>query len=84
VKVWLTPLAAEDFAYWQDCDPAAACKLAQTLQQLAQRDSFSLHQITRLALRFPQLLSVRISPEHRVVFERLADDIIVHQCRYHY
>jgi toxin YoeB len=80
----MTPMAAKDFAFWQDTDPVVAGRLTKTLSQLAQADAFPSHQITRLALRFPELMSVRITPEHRVVFERLADDIIVHQCRYHY
>jgi toxin YoeB len=84
VKVWLTPLAAEDLAYWQSRDPKMGCRIELLLHQLAQNTTMLRHQITSLALRYPQLLSVKISPEDRVVFERLHDAIIVHQCRYHY
>jgi toxin YoeB len=84
VKIWLTPVAAEDVAYWRSANPAMACRIEHILQQLTHAASLPRHQITPLALSFPPLLSVKISPEHRVVFERLRDAIVVHQCRYHY
>lgn len=84
MSVWLTPIAAEDLQHWESSDPTMAQRAAHILQQLAQDSAMSRHQVTPLAIRYPQLLSVRISPEHRVVFERIGDDIVVHQCRYHY
>jgi Txe/YoeB family toxin of Txe-Axe toxin-antitoxin module len=29
-------------------------------------------------------MSVKIAPEHRLVLETLGNDLIVHQCRFHY
>ena len=45
---------------------------------------FPRHRVTPLLLPGMQLLSVKISPEHRLVFECRDGGIVVHQCRYHY
>jgi toxin YoeB len=84
VRLLLTPGAVEDMEYWQSEDHRMVRKIGQILRGLEHGTSMSSQQITALRLKFPNLMSVKITPEHRVVFERLGDDIIVHQCRYHY
>jgi toxin YoeB len=84
VKVLLTPCAAEDLAYWQSGDPPRAQRIAWILSRLRRDEPVSPHQISALTLPYPKLMSVKIDAEHRLVYERLGDRIIVHQCRYHY
>lgn len=84
MRLWLTPFAAEDVAYWEANDPAVAHRIEQLFSQLKNGIIEPSHQFTSLALKYPPLLSVKITPEHRMVFERLGDGIIVHQCRHHY
>lgn len=84
MKLWLTSAANEDLAYWKANDPATLLRIEQMLRQLRNAEAIPAQLVTPLAIDYPSLLSVRISSEQRLVFERLGDDIIVHQCRYHY
>jgi toxin YoeB len=84
VKLLFTPGAAEDLRYWRSGEPEVAQRVEDVLQQLRNDTPLTLRLATSLKLPFPQLLSVKITPEHRLVFEQLGADIIVHQCRYHY
>lgn len=84
VRLWLTPFAMQDVAYWQANDPVVARRIEQLFNQLKNDAPESSHRLTCLALEYPHLLSVKITAEHRMVFERLGDGTIVHQCRYHY
>lgn len=84
MRLLLTPGAVEDMEYWQSEDHGMARRIELILRKLEHGTSISSQQIIALRLKFPKLMSVKITPEHRVVFERLGDDIIVHQCRYHY
>jgi toxin YoeB len=84
VKLRLTPAAAEDLTYWQASDADMARTVERLLQQLPLMSLFPRHRVTPLLLPNMQLLSVTISLEHRLVFECHGDEIIVHQCRYHY
>lgn len=84
MKLFLTPGAAEDLDYWQANDVDFADRIRQILLKLKQGDALPSHQVTQLPLALKGLSAVRISTEHRIVFERLHDHIIVHQCRFHY
>jgi toxin YoeB len=84
LKVLFTPGAAEDLAHWRAGDPAIARQIEDVLHELQHDTPLAIRLTTPLALHFPPLLSVKITSEHRLVYERLGRDIIVHQCRYHY
>ena len=84
MKLLLTPGAAEDLAYWDANDSAFADRIRQVLHKLKHGEALPSHQVTSLPLSLKGLSAVRLSAEHRVVFERLNGDIIVHQCRFHY
>ncbi|AKZ63167.1 hypothetical protein F506_11215 [Herbaspirillum hiltneri N3] len=84
MKLLLTPGAAEDLDYWQANDAVFADRIRQILLRLKQGDALPSQQVTELPLAFKGLSAVRISAEHRIVFERLHGNIIVHQCRFHY
>lgn len=84
MKLLLTPGAAEDLAYWQANDPGFADRINQVLHKLKHGEPLPSHQVTQLPLGVEGLCAVKMSAEHRIVFERLQDDIIVHQCRFHY
>jgi toxin YoeB len=84
MRVRLTPGAVEDLDYWQSNDEGFADKIRQVLHKLKHQSPLPSHQVTALPLQGAQLYAVKLSAEHRLVFERLHDDIIVHQCRFHY
>ena len=84
MRVLFTPGAAEDLAHWRTGDPAMMRQIEDVLHELRHDTPLAARLATSLALDFPPLLSVKITSEHRLVYERLEHDIIVHQCRYHY
>jgi len=72
MKLLLTPGAAEDIAYWQANDLGLATQIAQVLHKLKHQLPLPVHQVTALPLQGAQLSAVKLSSEHRVVFEHLA------------
>lgn len=84
MNVWLTPPAREDLDYWREAEPAIARRVEKLLDQLAAGEKLPGPAHTRLKFGLISLMSVKIAPEHRLVFEALGDDLIVHQCRFHY
>ncbi|WDZ97021.1 type II toxin-antitoxin system YoeB family toxin [Herbaspirillum sp. WKF16] len=84
MKVFMTALAQEDFAFWRRQDGELARRIARLLRRLRDGDSLPPQQVSALPLRLQGLCAVRLSSEHRLVFERLRDRIVVHQCRFHY
>ncbi|MBB5390648.1 MULTISPECIES: type II toxin-antitoxin system YoeB family toxin [unclassified Herbaspirillum] len=84
MKLLMTPLAQEDFAFWRRQDSELARRITRLLRCLRDGANLPAQQVAVLPLRLPGLNSVRLSSEHRLVFERLRDRIVVHQCRFHY
>jgi toxin YoeB len=78
------PGATEDLGHWNAGDPALARWIEGVLHDLRHDASLPARMATPLTLQFPRLLSVKITAEHRLVYEQVGGDIIVHQCRYHY
>lgn len=84
MTVWLTSHAREDLDYWRRSEPAMAQRVDRLLTRLASGHKLPALACTRLEFGVVSLLSVKISPEHRLVLEALGGDMIVHQCRFHY
>ena len=79
-----TPAAKEDLDYWEQRDEPMANRIWQLLHKLEQGLALPAHQQTRLKFGSLFLMSLKLSAEHRLVFEPLGERIIVHQCRFHY
>ena len=79
-----TSQAQEDLDYWVSCDPKLADRIKALLERLEQ--GLDLPAMQRINLKFGEisLTSVKIAPEHRLVFEPSGEQILVHQCRFHY
>lgn len=84
MKLFMTPLAQEDFAFWRRQDSALARRITSLLRRLRDDQPLPERQVAALPLRLQGLCTVRLSAEHRLVFERLRDRVVVHQCRFHY
>jgi toxin YoeB len=61
-----------------------ANRIRQLLRKLEQGLELPAHQQTQLKFGSLFLMSVKLSAEHRLVLEPLGEQIIVHQCRFHY
>ena len=84
MTLWLTPHAREDLDYWRQSQPAVAARVEKLLDRLAAGEKLPDLAHTRLEFGLVSLMSFKIAPEHRLVLETLGDDLIVHQCRFHY
>lgn len=84
MSVWLTPPAREDLDFWRENEPAMARRVEKLLDRLATGEKLPEQTHTRLKFGLISLMSVKIAPEHRLVLETLGNDLIVHQCRFHY
>lgn len=84
MTVWLTSHAREDLEYWRQSAPAMADRVEKLLGHLAAGEKLPDLGNTRLEFGLISLMSIKIAPEHRLVLEKLGNDLIVHQCRFHY
>ncbi|MEY3262544.1 MAG: hypothetical protein RL717_21 [Pseudomonadota bacterium] len=84
MTVLLTSLAQEDLDYWDQCDQHIAQRIRQLLDRLANGPALARHQQSALQFGSIFLSAVKITSEHRLIFESLGDKLIIHQCRFHY
>lgn len=84
MTVLLTLLAREDLRHWDKSDQRIAQKVRRVLRDLEQGKTCSKQQMICLTFRNIFLTSIKITQEHRLIFEVVGSEIIVHQCRLHY
>ena len=84
MKLRLSLQAQEDLDYWVSCDPELARRIRALLERLEKGQDLPALQQVNLKFREISLTSVKIAPEHRLVFEPSGEQILVHQCRFHY
>jgi toxin YoeB len=84
MKLRLSLQAQEDLDYWVSSDPELASRIRALLERLEQGQDLPALQQVNLKFREISLTSVKIAPEHRLVFEPSGEQILVHQCRFHY
>lgn len=80
----LTSLAQEDLRHWDKNDQRIAQRVRRVLRNLEQGEAFPRQQMIRLKFQNIFLTSIKIAQEHRLIFETVGSDIVVHQCRFHY
>jgi toxin YoeB len=84
VKVKWTKTAASDVKYWQNSKPEYIKKIKNLLADIKETPYQGLGKPEALLYELSGLWSRRISREHRLIYEVVDNNIIVHQCRYHY
>ena len=78
------PSAFEDLAWWVEKDRAQALRVIRLVREI-QREPFSgLGKPEPLKHELAGCWSRRINPEHRLVYQVLADKIRILACRFHY
>ena len=83
-NVVFSPVAFEQYQYWQTADKAVLRKLNELLRE-CQRDPFSgTGKPEALKGNLSGRWSRRINREHRLVYRVDADNVYVGSCRYHY
>ena len=79
-----TPLAWEQYLYWQQHDTDVVEKINSLLQECVRHPFKGRGKPEPLRGDLRGLWSRRITEEHRLVYEVSADRILVMQCRHHY
>lgn len=80
----MTPLAREDLAWWRRHDRRVARQLLHLIRRLRDDSCIPSARQVALPLRLPGLFALRLHGEHRLVIERVAGRVVIHQCRFHF
>ncbi len=79
-----TKIGWEDYTFWQQEDKRTIKRINKLIKDIL-RDPFDgLGNPEPLKHSLTGLWSRRITQEHRIIYEIKKDQLIVHQCRFHY
>ena len=79
-----TEIGWEDYTYWCDTDRKIQKKINKLIKEVLRHPFEGVGKPEPLKGSLYGLWSRRIDREHRLVYEVESNEIIVHQCRYHY
>jgi toxin YoeB len=82
--VKMTPVAMEDFLYWQANDKSCFRKIAQFIKEGQREDGRGTGKAELLKGDLSGWSSKRINQEHRFIYKIENDVLIVLRCRDHY
>ena len=84
MNVSFTPLAWEEYLYWQRTDPQILKRIHELIKDIKRSSSDGIGKPEPLKHALQGYWSRRITSEHRMVYKRLGDQILIVQLRYHY
>mgnify|MGYP000514655917 CR=1 FL=1 len=84
MKVVFTKNAAEDLKFWQKSKPDYAKKINKLILAIITEPFAGIGKPEPLRHDLAGKWSRRIDKEHRLVYEVVGNQLIIHQCRYHY
>lgn len=84
MKISFTKLAWEDYNYWSEVDKKVVKKINKLIKEISRHPFEGIGKPEPLKGNLSGLWSRRIDREHRLIYEVLEEEIIFHQCRYHY
>ena len=79
-----TPIAWEDYLYWQAHDKAMLRKVNALIKDALRTPFEGLGKPEALKFDLAGKWSRRINAEHRLVYMLVGEQLVVLQCRYHY
>jgi toxin YoeB len=84
VDLVFAPQAWEDYLHWQRTDPQIISRINLLIKEIT-RDPYSgIGKPEPLKHVFQRYWSRRITSEHRMVYRRSGNQILIAQLRYHY
>jgi len=84
MNITFTDDSWDDYLYWQDIDKKILKKINQLIKDI-KRDPFNgIGKPEPLKYEFTGCWSMRITEEHRVVYEVNEYSIVIISCRFHY
>ena len=78
------PQAWEDYLHWQDTDPQIVSRINLLIKEITRSPHSGIGKPERLKHTFAGYWSRRITAEHRIVYRRSDNQILIAQLRYHY
>lgn len=78
------PQAWDDYLYWQKVDPEMIPRINLLLKEITRNPYVGIDKPEPLRHALKGFWSRRITSEHRIVYKKIADQILIAQLRYHY
>ncbi|MDA8033711.1 MAG: Txe/YoeB family addiction module toxin [Actinomycetota bacterium] len=84
MRLVFTPRGWEDYRHWQSADRHKLGRINRLIGEALRDPAGGIGKPEPLKQALAGLWSRRIDDEHRLVYQVVGDDLIVHQARYHY
>lgn len=84
MNVSFTPLAWEEYLSWQQTDPQILKRIHELIKDITRSSSGGIGKPEPLKHALQGYWSRRITSEHRMVYKKVGDQILIVQLRYHY
>jgi toxin YoeB len=84
VNLVFAPQAWEDYLYWQRNEPAILSRINLLIREIMREPYAGIGKPELLRHALKGYWSRRITSEHRIVYKKVGDQLLVAQLRYHY
>jgi toxin YoeB len=84
VNLVFAPQAWDDYLYWQKADPQMISRINLLIKEIMRNPSAGIGKPEPLKHALQGYWSRRITSEHRIVYKKTGDQILIAQLRYHY
>jgi toxin YoeB len=84
MNVAFTPQAWEEYLYWQRTDPQILARIHELIKDIRRNLHSGIGKPEPLKHALQGYWSRRITSEHRIVYKRFDNQILIAQLRYHY
>jgi toxin YoeB len=84
MNVAFTPQAWEEYLYWQRTDAQMLRRIHELIKDIKRNPSAGIGKPEPLKHVLQGYWSRRITSEHRIVYKRTGNQILIAQLRYHY
>jgi len=84
MTVAFTPQAWDEYLYWQRSNPQILARIHELIKDVKRNPYTGIGKPEPLRHALKGYWSRRITAEHRIVYKKVADQILIVQLRYHY
>ena len=84
MNIAFTPKAWDEYLYWQQTDAQILARIHELIKDIKRNPYHGIGKPEPLRQALQGYWSRRITAEHRIVYQKAGDEIIITQLRYHY
>ena len=84
MNVAFTPQAWDEYLYWQRTNPQILTRIHELIKDIKRNPNTGIGKPEPLRHALQGYWSRRITSEHRIVYKKTVDQIVIAQLRYHY